>query len=337
MAMISKDLWVTRGTIALPGKTIPIWGLWTFGGEAQVPGPIIEGEAGDIIQIRLYNDFLNVSPIGEPVSLIFPGQENVRVEKWPGGVLQLVQPQYSGGRLISLTNFIEKGKFYEPKALFYQIEAQKPGIYLYESGTYPEKQIQMGCYGAIVVRPVGYKISDHPNYRTAYGAGTGSSYDVEKILILGEMDSIMHEDVVPNVYYDMLKYKPDYWVINGRVYPDTLNDDHGSSQPYGSKISCRLGDRVLLRLLNAGFQEHTFYLGGLVGRVVAEDSFPLIHSGGDGSYEKMEMTLGAGQSVDVIMTPTTEGEFYLYAREYNHLVNNEQFPGGMKTKMEVMP
>lgn len=337
MAIITKDLWVTTGTISLPGKTICVWGLWTFGGETQVPGPKIEAETGDTIQIRLYNDFLNVSPIGEPVSLIFPGQENVMVEQWPGGILQLVQPQYSEGRLISLTNFIEKGHFQESKALFYQIKATKPGIYLYESGTYPEKQIQMGCYGTVVVRPVGYKIPAHPNYKTAYGAGTGSEYDIEKILVLGEIDSVMHEAVVPNEYYDMLKFKPDYWLINGRAYPDTLNEDQLSSQPYGAKISCRSGERVLLRLLNAGFQDHTFYLGGLVGTVVAEDSFPLIGSGVDGSYEKMDITLGAGQSVDVIITPTTPGEFYLYAREYKKLVNKAQFPGGMKTKMEVLP
>jgi len=37
--------------------------------------------------------------------------------------------------------------------------------------------------------------------------------------------------------------------------------------------------------------------------------------------------------VDVIITPTTTGEYYLCDREYNHLVNNEQFPGGMMTRL----
>ncbi len=35
----------------------------------------------------------------------------------------------------------------------YTFTAAEPGTYIYESGTDPAKQVQMGLYGALVVRP----------------------------------------------------------------------------------------------------------------------------------------------------------------------------------------
>lgn len=337
MGTVTKSFWVKTGTLSLPGKTIPFWGLSTFNGLPQVPGPEIEAIVGDILQIILYNNFLNTVPIGEPVSLIFPGQEHVMAKQITAGAYQPVQPQFAGGEFISLTDYVETANSSSLKAVIYRFEAAKAGIYLFESGTHAEKQIQMGMYGVISIKPVGYNILGHPYYKTAYGAGTRSEYDVEKVLVIGEFDSVMHDQVVPNVYYNMLQFKPDYWVVNGRSYPDTLNGDLVSSQPYGAQINCQSGDRVLLRIINAGFQNHTFYFGGLIGRVVAEDSFPLVTGLMDGTYEKTGITLGSGQSVDVILTPTTPGEIYLYDRDYNHLVNQDQFPGGMMTRIEVSP
>ncbi|MBO8128413.1 MAG: ferroxidase [Peptococcaceae bacterium] len=334
MATVIKNLQVAAGSLSLPDKTIPFWGFANaFFGSPQTPGPLIEATVGDRLTIRLIHNN-SFARIGEPISIIFPGQENVMVRKIPSGPLipQPVQPQYAGGKMISLTNYLDENVDW---LIEYSFTATKPGIYLYESGTNPEKQIQMGVYGVIVIRPSGYNTPDHPNYKTAYGAGTGSDYDVERILVIGEIDSIMHNDVEPGVYYDMLKFKPDYWVINGRSFPDTLAGDNNTSQPYGSKISCKVGQRVLLRVINAGFQNHTFYLGGFVGRVVAADSFPLMTPTLDATYEKTGVTLGSGQSFDIVFTPTTPGDFYLYDREYHHLVNNNQFPGGMMTKIEV--
>lgn len=333
MAVVTKNLQVAAGLLSLPGKSIPFWGLTgILFGTPQTPGPLIEAVAGDRVVVSLVANFFK--PLGEPLSLIFPGQEDVMVTKFPGGpfIPQPVQPQYSGGTMISLTDYLD-----ESSDLFivYQFTVVKPGIYLYESGSNSEKQVQMGIYGVIVVRPSGYNTPGHPNYKTAYGFGTGSFYDVEKVLVLAEIDSTMHNSVVPGAYYNMLRFKPDYWVINGRCFPDTLNGNDNSGQPYGAGVSCRVGQRVLLRVINAGFQNHTFYLGGLVGRVIAEDGFPLASPSLDATYEITGITLGSGQSADIIIAPTTPGQYCLYDREYHHLVNNDQFPGGMMTRIDV--
>lgn len=335
MGVLQKNLWVKNGTILLNGKTVPFWGFASQNSNPQLPGPVIEAKVGDKIKITLFNSLLNSNSIGEPISLIFPGQKNVKVKEWLYGDYHLVQPQYENGKLVSLTDYLETTSYYYPTALKYKFRAKRPGIFLYESGTNSEKQIQMGAYGAVIIKPKGYDDPSHVNYKTAYGHDTKSNYDIEKILVLGEIDSNMHDKIIPGEYYDMLEFKPDYWLIDGRCYPDTINNNYTSTQPYNSKINCKVGDRVLLRIVNAGFETHTVNLGGLTGRVIAEDSYPLVRSGVDTTYEKTGITLASGKSIDIIVTPSTQGEFYLYARELNHIVNNDEFPGGMMTKIEV--
>jgi len=333
MAIIGRILQGSTGFLSLSGGNIPFWGFTdAFRDNPQLPGPFIEATVGDRLIIWLMRNFLK--PVEEPLSILFPGQENVLVKKIPGGpyIYEPVRPQYSSGKMISFTNYLDEK---QDLIIEYSFIARKPGIYLYESGTNPEKQIQMGLYGIIIIRPVGYNIPGHPNYNTAYGANTNSGFDVEKILVLSEIDSAMHNDVAPNVYYDMLKFKPDNWVINGRTFPDTVNEDNNSSQPYGSEINCRVGQRVLLRIVNAGLQNHTLNLGNFVGLAVAEDSYPLKTPSLDATYEKTSVTLGSGQRMDIIITPNASGEYYLFDREYHHLVNNDHFPGGMMTKINV--
>ena len=328
MATVVRLFTADKGTISLFGNNVPFWGYSSGFGSPQFPGPLIEAREGDNIRVILFN---TVGGFGEPVSIIFPGQQNVMKRNVPGGAIEPVQPRYSEGVLESLTDYLGPEDF----GLEYRFQAARPGIFLYESGTSPEKQVQMGFYGPMVIWPAGQNIPFHPNYKTAYGAGTGSNYDVYKILVLGEVDTAMHSAASPGVYFNMLNFKPDAWTVNGRSYPDTLAGDNTSTQPYGSGISCQAGERVLLRIINAGFQNHTFYFGGLTGRVVAEDSYPLATPAGDATYEKAGITLGSGQSADVIITPTTPGEHLLYDREYSHLVNHDQFPGGMMTRLTV--
>ncbi|MFZ5591629.1 MAG: multicopper oxidase domain-containing protein [Bacillota bacterium] len=327
MAVIIKNLWAKAGTLSLPGQNVPFWGYAPAANRPpQLPGPVIVATVGDTLRIRLRNN------LSEPTSIIFPGLENVMVRRLPSGTTRPARPQYEDGLIISLTNFLEPGT---NVVMEYSFRATRPGVFLYESGTHPEKQIQMGLYGIIIVRPVGHSSSGHPNYHTAYGSGTGSRYDVEKVLALGEIDSQMHKAVVPEEYYNMLTFKPDYWLMNGRSYPDTLRSDDNSSQPYSSAVSCQAGQRLLLRLVNAGYQTHTIHWGGLTGRIIAGDSFPYKTPVQDNTYQKTGITLSSGQTYDVLITPEARGDYFIYDREYLHLLNNDQFPGGMMTGLRI--
>lgn len=332
MALVVRNLWVKRGTLSLPGNTVPFWGFAPSATALpRLPGPTIEVTVGDMVFVVLWSNELS-----ERVSIVFPGQRSVWVMSGRWGVRK-ASPQYENGRMVSFTDFLDPSA---PGPIAYVFNATRPGVYLYESGTSPERQVQMGLYGVIVIRPQGYGTPTDPDYRTAYGAGTGSRFDVEKTLVLADIDTLMHEALASGEAYNILDYSPDYWVMNGRSYPDTVRGDRDPalpSQPVGSSIAARVGQRLLLRIVNAGFQNHTLHFGGLVGRVVAGDGYPLTTQTVDASYEKTAITLGSGQSFDVMVTPAGPGEFYLRDRDYNHLVNRDTFPGGMMTRLDVAP
>ncbi len=332
MALVIRYLWTKQGVLNLPGKTVPFWGFApSRGAPPTLPGPTIDAVVGDTVYVVLNNE-----AIPDRVSVMFPGQRNVWAIGRSWGARK-VSPRYEGGQMVSLTDYLEPGS---PFSITYMFRATRPGTFLYESGTTPERQVQMGLYGALVVRPVGHNVPSSPSYRTAYGAGTGSRFDIERLMILGELDSLMHETLSQGQPYNILDYSPDWWVVNGRAYPDTVKPDKAPempAQPLGSAIAARSRQRVLLRLVNAGFQNHGFHFGGLVARVVAGDGHPLTPPATDTSYQKTALTLGSGQSLDVLIALESPGEFYLRDRDYNHVVNQDSFPGGMMTRLNVSP
>lgn len=318
--MIIKELWAKAGTVTMTGPEgpaeIPFWGFaGSATGTPQLPGPLIEACAGEAIQVVLHNT------LDEPVCLMFPGQDRT--------------PHPAKG---------ESGRFisYDTPAgpnggtATYTFTASRPGTYLYESGCQPEKQVPLGLYGALIIRPVDYDPED-PFRKTAYGAGTGTEFDVEQVMVLGEIDSRMNRHVAAGLPFDLSRYSPDYWLINGRAFPATIAPDTFNSQPYGSRLSATAGQRLLIRCLNAGCQNHSLHLSGGFFRVLAGDARPLKTPALDATYRRHTLVIGSGQTYDLLFTGNFPGQYYLFDRELPHLVSRGQFAGGMMTRIDVLP
>ena len=100
----------------------------------------------------------------------------------------------------------------------YTFTASRPGTYLYESGSDPTKQVEMGLFGALVVRPTmgaGYAYND-PSTRFDPAR--------EYVLILSEIDPDLHHAVETGGTYDFTRVHNHYYTINGREFPDTIQD-----------------------------------------------------------------------------------------------------------------
>ncbi|SFR10850.1 multicopper oxidase domain-containing protein [Desulfoscipio geothermicus] len=299
--MPTVNLWATDGYISTPdGKSIYIWGFTDQeGGSARLPGPtiIVKQEAPiteTVVTVNLTNN------LKEPVSLLFPGQENVKANGQP------VQPQYENDILVSLTNHALPGE-----TITYTFTAASPGTFLYESGTNPFKQLQMGLYGAIIVRPCDYTPHDS-QYKTAYGAGTDTEFNREYLLITGEIDPDFHQAVEYGQPYEA--YKPRYWTINGRCAGDTMLPDnvpHLPNQPCSSMIMMEPGEKVLIRYAGAGVENHPLHPHGNHTRLVGLDGRLLRNQNGGGttdlSYKRFTVLTGAGQTYDQIYTWTGLG------------------------------
>ena len=68
----------------------------------------------------------------------------------------------------------------------YTFTAGSPGTYLYESGTDVNKQVQMGLYGALVVRPAGHPSQVNDRADSAFNAAH------EYVFLLSEVDPDLH-------------------------------------------------------------------------------------------------------------------------------------------------
>ena len=177
--------------------------------------------------------------------------------------------------------------------------ADRPGTYLYQSGGDAGRQVAMGLSGALIVRP--------PTANQAYDAAT-TAYDVEALVHLSTIDPAFN--AAPETF-DMHSYRATYWLINGHAYPDT------------TPITASAGQRVLLRYLNAGYDNTTMSLLGMHERVVARDARPL-----NNPMDANAETVPAGGTEDAIATvpagsaPSPHG-FPLYNRQ-QHLTNGPQ-------------
>ncbi len=278
------------GYISLPdGNTSFMWGYSSGFDGFQHPGPVLCVEEGDEVTVILHNT------LQEPTSIAFPGQNDVLADGAPA------QLQRNGAGLVtSLTDPAAA----DGGTITYSFTADHPGTFLYESGTNPEKQVRMGLFGALIVRPA--MGADHAYNR----ADSKFNPDEEFMVLLSEIDPYQHQRAEQGKPFNMNNYRPRYWLINGRGFPDSIADNGASwlpTQPYGA-LAQIYGydpsihpDPGMARYLNVGTEDYPFHPHGNNGLVIGRDGRPLEGaSGEDLSFEKFAINIGPGQTWDVI-------------------------------------
>ena len=283
------NLTTKTGYISLPdGNTAFMWGYSSGFDGFQHPGPVLCVNAGDTVTVILHNTLV------DPVSIVFPGQTGVLADGTTS------QPELSAGRITSLTKTAAPAT----GTVTYSFVASKPGTYLYESGTDPEKQVRMGLFGALIVRPAGA-----PD-RAYDGANSQFTPSEEFMVLLSEIDPYQHQAVEQGKAFKLSNYHPRYWLINGRGFPDSIADNYASwlpTQPYGSLAEVNPYDPSthplpgLARYLSVGTEDYPFHPHGNNGLVIGRDGAPLTGPAGqDLSFEKFAINVGPGQTWDVL-------------------------------------
>ena len=294
------DLEVTEGYVTMPdGNSVYMWSYSSAGAGFQAPGAVLCVDQGDTVTVNLAvpDGFPNLLPPASaydtPVSVVFPGQAGVAA---------------AGGSPGLLTNEVIGG------TVTYTFTAAEPGTYLYESGTAPESQVQMGLYGGLLVYPTDGSVS-------AYGSGTGTDYepDREYLLVLHEIDPDYHTAIEQNIAATPPDYVPGsflgqpdpagtlyhyrYWTINGRAMPDTLAANFAPwlpNQPFGSLIQVEPGETALVRYAKRGPRESPVPPARQPLRLVAQDGRLLADAGAALSFEAFTKTVAAGQTFDLL-------------------------------------
>jgi hypothetical protein len=184
----------------------------------------------------------------------------------------------------------------------------------------------------------------------AYNDGDGSTrYDVEYPLQMHGFDPNFHfvgMTFNPEGFADM---KDKYFLLNGRSYPDTVADGPMAtqatdgvghfSQPMNSVVNIPAGGRALLRISSLDVSEYqTLASLGIPMQVIALNAKLLRDQAGNNMYYTTNsITLGGGESLDVILDTTgiPKGTYYLYTPNLDHLSNDAENFGGLMTEVRV--
>jgi VCBS repeat-containing protein len=317
---LAAEVWleakpVPLGGIVLPapggGVTVPSWGYasctaaFASCGDATVPGPALKVLAGDnVLTVHLKNSLLPA----QPTSLVINGLFKAMAPVWTDNT--------SGPRGADVSKRVRS---FDAEAAtgatqVYTWSNVAPGTYLYQSGTQPQVQVQMGLYGALTKNAVEAATGTRAQ---AYGAS--SEYDNQVTLLYSEIDPALHAAVATGAYgttgpTSTFDYQPKYFLINGKPY------EPGAAPivPAGTPGT------TLVRLLNAGLTTHVPSVQGKHWDLVAEDgkAYP---------FKRAQYTalLPAAKTTDALLTPDIGGGSYPILDRRLSLSNNGTSNGGM--------
>ncbi len=295
-------------TITMPdGRVIGMWGFAqdsAFGahdGLVTVPGPClaIDPEETHLV-IHLENN------LPEPVSIIIPGQIAAVAP------VSFVDDQ---GRQ-RIKSFTHETPSDNAAPVSYEWTDLRPGTFLYQSGSHPAVQVQMGLYGCLT------KNFAEGAVKQAY---EGTQYDRESVLVFSEIDPALHDAVVADDFgpgksmTSTMDYVPKYFLINGQAFTTAQ-----APIPVG-----HVNERILLRLVNAGIQSHVPVLHNLRASEIAEDGFSFTYAA-----DRYAIDLPPAKTRDVLIVPAAAGTYPMYDRALR-LTNNAALGGGMMARLEI--
>jgi FtsP/CotA-like multicopper oxidase with cupredoxin domain len=309
---------------------------------AEFPAPTIRVKQGQIVYITLTNKAFALRPD------LFDGHS----VHWHG--FPQAATVFDGEPMASFGVF--------PGSSFtYYYRPNDPGTYMYHCHVEATEHMQMGMLGNLYVRPIQ---DDTPPAGCATGF-TGFAYNdgdcttgyhVSYPIQITSFDPDFHDADMNIQPLPFAAMDDRYPMINGRGYPDTINpailSNSYTDKPSGGKpsqkmnsiISATAGQRILLRISSlATIRFYTLISPSIPMTVVGKDTRLLRASWSTTPpftnlyYNTNTVTLGGGQSIDVIMDTTgvPVGTYYLYTSNLNELNNDKEDFGGMMTEIRI--
>ena len=328
----SYNLTAGTTTVTMPdGRVITMWGYGLDGGPITVPGPPLLVTDGTLT-INLTNN------LAEPTSIVINGQNTAMTPVWIDPATGAVTSTTGSRPALDVTSRV-RSFTHEAAAnggtAVYTWAAVRPGTYLYQSGTHPSKQVQMGLYGAVkaevgVTTPL-----------EAYPAVVGPpalpavTYTQDVILLFSEIDPALHDAVAPTdltvptfgtaAFPSTIDYKPKYFLINGKPY----TSDQVPLNTIAPAVPAAVGDTILLRVLNAGLENRVAVVQGQTPTLYAEDGNRLPFA-----LQNNALLLPAGKTLDATFTSTADGYIPIFDRRLG-LSNAGSVSGGMLAYLQV--
>ena len=286
-------------------------------GNAQVPGPVIYAAVGDIVRINFKN--LGVSNKNAPND-----PHTIHLHGIDGDAANDGVPETSVAGVPANSALPGAGN-----VITYYFYAEKAGTYMYHCHQEADIHVQMGMYGALVI----YNPTDAAYSNGGPGKGFGGNlwgfdYTKDVIMLLTEVDVRQHVSEQNGLggaaAFNPVNYQPQYWLINGLSFPNTIHADtlglvwanwiaaHPNYDPFLTG-SVSLGDKILLRVINLGFETQPMHVHGFHPKVIGSDqrAWTWANSAttpiGTG-LEKNTLTIGSGETYELMFYFSTHND-----------------------------
>lgn len=268
-------------------------------GYAQFPAPLIYCKVGDVVQINLKNlGVTEPEAPNDPHSIHLHGLD---VDAANDGV-----PETSVAAVPANSGLPGAGN-----VVVYMFSPKIAATYFYHCHQEASIHVTMGMYGALIV----YNKTDQgatlgPGYS---GSLYSNTYQKDYVMLLSDTDINQHaaeQGVLAE--YNPVDYKPQYWFINGISFPNTVHAGinytnwllahpgyetliSGRVRPANNLSGTRGGERVLIRMINMGFQTQPMHVHGFHFKVIGSDQ-----RGWLVPWEKNTITIGSGETYELL-------------------------------------
>lgn len=166
-------------------------------------------------------------------------------------------------------------------------------------------------YEFIVPKPGTMMYHTHSNTLVQLTRGLFGAFIVEPVGGLPQYD---------REYTLLLHETAGLYTINGHSFPKTLEND---------LLKIKSGERILIRLINAGQFHHPMHLHGHQFKVVQLDGNPLASP-----LVVNTQDIAPGQTVDLEVTGSNPGTWVFHCHIISHVTNKGVYPGGMLVALD---
>lgn len=276
-------------------------------GTCSVPGPTLRFNQGDKVIVEFENNHVHPHTI-----------------HWHGQYV----PAAADGAPGSTQDSVTPGSSYR-----YEFVAAKSGTLWYHCHVDTQFHIMQGLYGVVTVEPQDKRWEP-------------ADIDQDRVLVLSTLRRSLVEATDARIKNPHAGHQnlggcgatgeqgcqnpavdvtPDVWMMNGVSAPTTLERND-------TLIVLKPGERIRLRILNAGTTVETLHPHGHDFQVTHTDGNPL---NPESRYWVDTLLIGPAQRYDVVLEGQAgrEGVWEFHTHVETHNTNDRQYPGGQATKL----
>ena len=183
---------------------------------------------------------------------------------------------------------------------------------------------------------VDFSINEAGTFRYYSNSFNGQNIGASGIIQVGYTDEIVYawnlNDINSELSHDIselllsdipLEYNPNLFLINGFVFPNTLNDELGY-------VEQQVGDTIYISIINSGNMDHVLHFHGY--HVELLDVKINSHQS---SWIKDSVALKKGEAMTVKLVPHQHGIYPVHDHNLIAVTNAGFYPGGMITQLNI--